>query len=174
MLRALQAVVAQHPSLLYVVLGKPHPACGTACLDHHSWLKQFVAANNLTANVQILERYSTEQELKRILLASDIYIAAYRDRITSNCGTLSMAMAAGKVVIATPFEHAKYVLPGRGLLVPFEDPAGVAAALLQVLADPAAARQLAAEAVEYTSDLEWEAVARRYKALFYAVFGRAA
>ncbi len=166
-LKALPDVVAQYPSLLYIILGKPHPACGTTCVNHHNWLKEFVAHSNLTANVHFMEQYSSDKEMKRILLASDIYVAAYRDRITSNSGTLSMAMAAGKLVIATPFEHAKYVLSSRGLLVPFEDPAGVRAALLEGLSDPARTKQMAAAARKFARDLEWEAVARQYKALFY-------
>jgi hypothetical protein len=101
-----------------------------------------------------------------ILQASDIYITAYKDRITSNSGTLSMAMAAGKLVVSTPFEHAKYVVPGRGVLVPFEDPGAISEALLGLLADPHRAQQLAAAAYQYAANLNWPKVAAQYQQLF--------
>jgi len=57
------------------------------------------------------------------------------------------AMAAGCVVVASDTPPVRDVIDGsNGLLVPFHDPAGLADAIVGVLADPAAHRGRAARA----------------------------
>lgn len=165
-LKALPGVIKHHPEVLYVVMGKPHPSCGKVCVEHLADLHELVDQHHLGRSVAFMEKFSSEEELIRILQAADMYITPYKDRITSNSGTLSMAMAAGKLVVSTPFEHAKYVVPGRGVLVPFEDPDAMQDALLGILAEPQRAQQLAAAAYQYASKLTWSMVAAQYHSLF--------
>ncbi len=95
----------------------------------------------------------------------DIYLLPYTERIVTNSGTLSMAMAAGRVVVATPFEHAKEVVPGRGLLVEFDDSGAIERALAWLLADPQRMQALGQAAYELTHVLSWGNVAGQYMTL---------
>ena len=61
--------------------------------------------------------------------AADIYITPYRHEAQVVSGTLAIALGAGKAIISTPYWHAKELLAdGRGMIVPFEDPAAIAEA----------------------------------------------
>ncbi len=56
-------------------------------------------------------------------------------QITS--GTLSYAVALGKPVVSTPYWHARELLSGgKGILVPFNDPAAIGAAVTNLLGNP--------------------------------------
>jgi glycosyltransferase involved in cell wall biosynthesis len=81
-------------------------------------------------------RYLTLDDIRLYLRATDIYITPYLnpDQITS--GTLAYAIAAGCVVISTPYLYAREVLAdGGGLLAQFQNPASIADAILQLLSD---------------------------------------
>ncbi len=96
-----------------------------------------------------------------------MYVAAYRERATTSSGTLSMAMAAGRAVVATPFEHAREALQqGRGVLVPFGDARALARALAGLLGDAGARERMGRAAWESARRATWGAVAREYVRLF--------
>ncbi len=98
--------------------------------------------------------------------AADIYLLPYRDRITSNSGTLSMAMAAGKAIVTTPFEHARFALAGgRAIFVDFDSTPSIERALGALLADREGRAELGQAAKAGTERLAWSAVGREYAAL---------
>ena len=79
------------------------------------------------------------------------------------------AMAAGRPVVATDLAGIPLAVePGKtGLLVPEKDPEALAAAILEVLADPEAARRMGAAGREKVrNELSWDAIARRHDELF--------
>jgi len=165
--KALPTIVKTHPSVLYVIVGQVHPKCGKHCVNHVKWIKEFIARNKLNKYVVWVEKFVSDADLSSLLHASDVYVMPYRDRITANSGTLSMAMAAGKPVIATPFEHARIAVPGRGVLVPYDDEAALAHAAVQLLADPQRMVAYGQAAYEYMKDKSWSSVARGYVAMFH-------
>eukprot|EP00195_Chlamydomonas_chlamydogama_P002021 CAMPEP_0202919946 /NCGR_PEP_ID=MMETSP1392-20130828/76598_1 /ASSEMBLY_ACC=CAM_ASM_000868 /TAXON_ID=225041 /ORGANISM="Chlamydomonas chlamydogama, Strain SAG 11-48b" /LENGTH=1223 /DNA_ID=CAMNT_0049613415 /DNA_START=1514 /DNA_END=5182 /DNA_ORIENTATION=+ len=164
--KSIPDVIKAHPDFLYVVVGVPHPACGAACVDYVKWVRQYILQHNLTDHVQWLENFVSDEELSDMLHAADVYVMAYKDRITSNSGTLSMAMAAGKTVIATPFEHARYALPGRGLLVPYDDVAALSRSIIELLGDPERLKAYGDAAYHYMKDKAWHVVGKAYVDMF--------
>lgn len=100
--------------------------------------------------------------LVRLLQASDIFVMAYSSRSSTNSGTMSMAMAAGKVVIATPFEHARDVLPNRGILVEYDDVWSLQEAIIRVIGNRPLQLALSKAAFDYAKELSWSNVANQY------------
>jgi glycosyltransferase involved in cell wall biosynthesis len=165
-------VAARHPDLLYVVHGEPHPACGAPCAEHFEALRGQAEALRLGRHVAFVRAFASETELPALVQACDVYVAAYREGGTSSSGTLSMAMAAGRAVVATPFEHALQVLqPGRGVLVPFGDARALAKALLGLLGDAGSRARLGRAAWEFARRTTWEVVGQQYVRLFEELGG---
>jgi glycosyltransferase involved in cell wall biosynthesis len=81
----------------------------------------------------------------------------------SSSGTVSIAMAAHRVVMATPFIYAKEVLSReRGILVPFKDPNSIAREVVSILKKPLKMAAMGKAAQAYTKDMGWASVGRQY------------
>jgi hypothetical protein len=111
-LEALPAVVAQHPDVLYVVLGATHPHVLRNGDDYRTGLVARAEELGVSDHVRFVDRYVDLEELRRHLAASDVYITPYHgsDQIVS--GTLAYAVGSGCVVVSTPYAYARE-LPGR-------------------------------------------------------------
>jgi glycosyltransferase involved in cell wall biosynthesis len=65
---------------------------------------------------------------------ADIYITPYKHKEQVVSGTLAYALSAGKAIVSTPYLHAMELLDDdRGVLVPFDDPAAIAAQTIRLL-----------------------------------------
>jgi glycosyltransferase involved in cell wall biosynthesis len=72
-------------------------------------------------------------------------------------------MGAGKAIISTPYWHAAELLSdGRGALVPFEAPAAIAAAAIELLDNDAARKAMRKRAYLYARKMVWDRVAQSY------------
>ncbi len=81
------------------------------------------------------------EELAFLLSSTDLYLTPYRSREQIVSGALTFAVVAGCPVVSTPYFYAEDLLAsGAGVLVPFDDPAGFAKGVLQLLDNPAGAR----------------------------------
>jgi len=170
-IRALPAVVEQFPNLVYLVLGETHPKVraheGEA---YREFLMQEAQRLGVQEHVVFENRYLTLDDIRLYLRATDIYITPYLnpDQITS--GTLAYAIAAGCVVISTPYLYAREVLAdGGGLLAQFQNPASIADAMLQLLSDPVLMRYHKLVAQRKAAGLSWYKVGQAYARLFERV-----
>ena len=121
MIEALPALIENHPSLLYAVLGSTHPNLvayeGEAYRDR---LKALAADLGVAANVTFIDDFIEHDELIDYLQAADIYATPYTNPAQITSGTLSYAIGVGKAVISTPYVHATEILAdGHGVLVDF-------------------------------------------------------
>lgn len=144
-IRAMPAIVAKHPNLVYLVVGASHPALlrqqGEAYRDA---LHQLVNGLGLDENVRFIDRFLDDEELLDHLQAADIYLTPYAGRNQVTSGTLSYALAMGRPVVSTPYVHAEEALAdGLGTLVPFGDSAAISNAINGLLDDPKALEQQA-------------------------------
>lgn len=172
-LQALPELVKCHPDLLYVVVGETHPAVRR--YEGESYREELMAVSHrlgLSDHVEFRAEYQTRQDFCRYLQAAHVCVLPYlaRDQIVS--GTLSYAMAAGRVVVSTPSLFAEECLAGgRGALVPFRDAGALEEAIGLLLESPELRREIEWRAWNYTRSRLWPEVGRRYAGLFGQVLG---
>jgi glycosyltransferase involved in cell wall biosynthesis len=170
-LEALPAIIAQHPEVLYLMIGKTHP--GVVLHERESYrdeLNRRIEELGLGEHVAFVNHYLTKAEIIQYLCASDVYVTPYLnpDQITS--GTLAYAMAAGNAIVSTPYLYARYLLDQeRGLLVDFSDGEAISRAVNRVLGDPTLQQRLEAAAYAYGQGMLWSVVGRQYIDLFQQV-----
>lgn len=166
---AMPAIVAKEPNALYLVLGQTHPVIKRREGEwYRNQLVEQVKSLGLENNVRFIDRYLDLQQLIDYLLLTDIYITPYYAnpfQITS--GTLSYALAAGKVIISTPYLHAVEILDGgRGFLYPFRDSARLAELAGELLTDSALFEETRRKAYEHGREMIWQSVGMQYTQLF--------
>jgi glycosyltransferase involved in cell wall biosynthesis len=167
-IEALPAIVAKHPSLLYVILGATHPELirreGEA---YRSSLIAQVERLGMTEHVRFADRFVDMPELTRWLQAADVFVTPYPNLGQIVSGTLSYAMSAGRAIVSTPYVYAEELLAsGRGLLVPPGSAAKLAAAIGSLFADPELRARIGERAFAYSRRMLWPAVGAEYRELF--------
>lgn len=167
-IRAMPAIVARRPDVLYLVLGATHPNIlrreGEA---HRNTLKRLAAELGVSDHVRFLDRFVDLPTLTRAIAAADIYLTPYLNEAQSVSGTLAYSFGMGKAVVSTPYWHAAELLAdGRGILVPFTDPAAIAAAVVGLLADPDRLRAMRETAYMLGHEMRWSRIGERYRDVF--------
>lgn len=167
-IRALPAILASHPDVVYVVSGATHPHIkrreGERYRDSLSELAEEVGVSSY---VIFNNRFVSAEELVEHVGAADIYITPYRQEAQVVSGTLAMALGAGKAIISTPYWHAKELLANnRGVIVPFDDPDSIAEAAVMLLNNDAERHAMRKRAYHYSRGMTWQKTARAYMASF--------
>ena len=117
--------------------------------------------------VRLVMRFVAEAEVPAIFRRADIVALPYRD--VEQSGVLYTALAFGKPIVASAVGGFPEVVNEHGLgrLVPPGDPAALAAALRELVAQPALREQLAAAALGAAQGpYSWGTVARRTLELY--------
>src|SRR5271169_2193686 len=134
-IRALPAILAKHANSVYIVSGATHPHIKRREGERYREQLQALAEEcGVSSNVIFNNRFVSAEELVEHVGAADIYITPYRQEAQIVSGTLAIALGAGKAIISTPYWHAKELLAeNRGVIVPFQNPAAIAEAVLRLL-----------------------------------------
>ena len=166
-IRALPDVVARHPDVIYIVLGKTHPAVlRHAGEEYRIFLLRLVKKLQLDKHVVFVNEFMNEKELFKYLHASDIYITPYLNEAQITSGTLSYAVGAGSAVLSTPYWHAAELLAEeRGRLFDFNDSEQLAGILLDLLDSPEKLATLRNNAAAYGEKITWPKIGNRYNEL---------
>lgn len=158
--RAMRPLSEAHPSLVYLLLGRPHPAEPAGFMPG---LRDLVRELGLSDRVRFVDHYLTDQEIQDYLAATDIYLTPYLDETQISSGTLTYALSAGRCCVSTRYVYARNALAdGRGVLVPFADSEAIADALDPLLSDPELRGSYAAKARAFGGQLAWPVVSRRF------------
>jgi glycosyltransferase involved in cell wall biosynthesis len=168
---ALPDIVAAQPEFIYLIAGATHPGELRHAGDgyRHSLIESATRLG-VADHVRFIDRYLSRPELFELLAACDFYITPYPNGEQISSGTLSYAMGAAAVVLSTPYWHAQELLSdGRGVLVPFNDPAAIARALSDLLSDDERREELRERAHAWSRSASWPAVGERYRDLFAEV-----
>lgn len=165
---ALPGILAHNPNVVYMIVGATHPHVkrvdGEAYRLSLEWLAQ---EHGVEENVIFFNRFVSLEELVQFIGAADIYITPYLDEAQIVSGTLAYTVGAGKAVISTPYWYAEEMLAQeRGLLVPFKDPAAIAAAVNDLLDNDAQRHAMRKRAYLFGRDMIWSQVAACYMSSF--------
>ena len=171
MIEAMPAIVAGHPSVLYVIAGQTHPELRRHDGEtYRNRLVETVKRLGLQTHVSFIDEYMAQRDIIELLLASDIYITPYLDPQQITSGTLAYALGAGKAIVSTAYLHAKEALAdGRGILVPFRDSARLAEAVNSLLDHPDRKQALEQATYAYASDMSWPRAGEHWLALMRLV-----
>jgi glycosyltransferase involved in cell wall biosynthesis len=175
-IEALPAVVAAHPSVLYVILGATHPdLVRREGETYRRSLVDQVGRLGMAGHVHFIDRFAGRVELTHWLEAADIFVTPYPNLAQIVSGTLSYAMAAGRAIVSTPYAYAAELLAdGRGVLVPPGSAAGLGTAMSALLSDPLLRAATGRRAWDYSRAMVWSAVGAEYSDLLGTLARRAA
>jgi glycosyltransferase involved in cell wall biosynthesis len=167
-IRALPAILASHPDVVYIVSGVTHPHIRRREGERYREELQALAEQlGVSSHLILNNRFVSAEELVEHVGAADIYITPYRQEAQIVSGTLAIALGAGKAIISTPYWHAKELLAnGRGVIVPFDDPDSIAGAVLRLLENDAERHAMRKRAYLYSRETTWPKTARAYMASF--------
>lgn len=167
-IRAMPAILARHPDAVYLVIGATHPNLlardGESCRER---LEELAGTLGVGQRVRFINRFLSETELHGFIGAADLYLTPYLNEAQITSGTLALVAGAGKAVVSTPYWHARELLAdGRGVLVPFRDPAALAAAVCGLLDRPGRIERIRRRAYRAGREAIWPTVADRYLTSF--------
>jgi glycosyltransferase involved in cell wall biosynthesis len=167
-IRALPAILAKHPNVVYIVSGVTHPHIRKREGERYREGLQALAKQlGVSSQLILNNRFVSAEELIEHVGAADIYITPYRQEAQVVSGTLAIALGAGKAIISTPYWHAKELLAdGRGVLVPFDDSGAIAKEVIELLENDAKRHAMRKRAYLYSRGTTWPKTARAYMASF--------
>jgi glycosyltransferase involved in cell wall biosynthesis len=167
-IEALPEVVAKYPNVIYLILGETHPVVRREEGEvYRNKLKNTVMKYNLKDNVKFYDRYLDTSELIDFLKATDIYMSPTLNPLQAVSGTISYALSCACPIIATANQYAKDVINHeRGILVRFEQSEDIKQALLELVADTKARREMKRNSYFYSRHMTWQNVALSYFKFF--------
>ena len=167
-IEALPAIVAQHPEVVYIVLGATHPhVIAHEGESYRLKLERLAEDRGVTRNVIFYNRFVTLEELTDFIGAADIYITPYLNQAQITSGTLAYAFGAGKATISTPYWYAQELIAkDHGILVPFADPAAISAGVNHYLFDHSFMTAVRKRAWKQGRGMIWPVVAQSYMESF--------
>jgi glycosyltransferase involved in cell wall biosynthesis len=167
-IRALPAILARLPNVVYIVSGVTHPHVRRS--EGERYREGLLAlADRLGVSDHLIfnNRFVGLEELVEYVGAADIYITPYQQEAQIVSGTLAIALGAGKAIVSTPYWHAKELLAEkRGVIVPFENPKAIAEAVLALLENDAERHAMRKRAYLYSRGTTWPKTAQAYMASF--------
>ncbi len=167
-IRALPAILARHPNVVYIVSGVTHPHIRKREGERYREELQALAAElGVSSHLILNNRFVSAEELVEHVGAADIYITPYRQEAQVVSGTLAIALGAGKAIVSTPYWHARELLADkRGVLVPFDNPDAIAEAVVALLENDAERHAMRKRAYLHSRGTTWPTTARAYMATF--------
>jgi glycosyltransferase involved in cell wall biosynthesis len=170
-IEAMAEIVKEFPTAKYVIAGATHPKVK----QHHgevyrNSLIDLTRSLNLENNVQFLDYFMDQDELLQLLGAMDYYVTPYLNPAQITSGTLAYALGTGKPIVSTGYHYAKELLDdGRGVVVPFKDPAAIADAVITLEGSPSCRAEMRYLALDYAKTMRWEQVGKQYSDLLASV-----
>lgn len=173
-IQAMPQVVARHPDALYLILGETHPGVRRHSGEgYREMLERLIAELGMQDHILFDNRYLTKPQLISYLEATDLYVTPYLNPEQMVSGALCYAVAAGLPIVSTPYLYAFEMLGnGRGMIVDFRDPAGVAECVNLLLDSPTLRQLMAARTYQFGQRLLWDRVGAAHVRHFADVAAR--
>jgi len=149
-IQAMPSILTSHSDTVYLIAGATHPQIRAREGDRYRLSYRPWRRARVEQQVLFVNRFVSPEEMASLVGSADIYITSYCHEAQAVSGTLAYAMGAGKAIISTPYWYAAEVLDkGRGVLVPFENPAAIATATISLLANDEARQAMRERAYLY-------------------------
>ena len=168
-LYALPEIIAKHPEVLYMVIGKTHPeVIKNEGEKYRNRLLEIVEKLHLENNVVFVNEYLELKQLLDYLTLSDIYLFSSKDPNQAVSGTFAYALSCGCAVISTPIPHAIEALEdGNGILLKeFDNSQEFQEAILNLVENKEKRVKMGRNAYALSHSTIWENVAIKYGLLF--------
>ncbi len=167
-INALQSIVAQHPEVLFLVIGKTHPnVVKNEGEKYRKTLENRIDQLQLNANVKFINQYLPLETLLEYLQLTDIYLFTSKDRNQAVSGTFSYAISCGCPIISTPIPHAVEVLQnGTGIVIDFENSDQLANQVSILLNNEHLRREISSNGIHKLAPTAWENSAIAHALLF--------
>jgi glycosyltransferase involved in cell wall biosynthesis len=168
MIDAMPLILKTRPDAVYVVLGATHPHL---VRDQGEFYRESLLARARKAGVEdhvvFLDQFVDQKTLLDFISMSDVYVTPYLNEVQMTSGTLAYSFGLGKAVVSTPYWHARELLAdGRGILVPFGDPAAIGGEIAKLLTNDVLRQAMRKRAYSSSRSMTWERTAERYMSVF--------
>jgi glycosyltransferase involved in cell wall biosynthesis len=168
MIDAMPAILKTRPDAVYVVLGATHP---NLVRDQGEAYRESLLARaqklGVEDHVVFLDQFVDQKTLLDFISMCDVYVTPYLNEAQMTSGTLAYSFGLGKAVVSTPYWHARELLAdGRGILVPFGDPAEIGAEIAKLLTNDVLRQAMRKRAYASSRPMTWERTAERYMSAF--------
>ncbi|MCA9151408.1 MAG: glycosyltransferase family 4 protein, partial [Planctomycetales bacterium] len=163
-LQALPDVIREVPDFVYLILGATHPSLVRSEGEKYRiGLERMAKELGIQKHVIFYDRFVEIDELTEFIGAADLYITPYLNVEQAVSGALTYAFGCGQAVISTPYWHAAELLAdGRGVLVPFADPAAISHEVVSLLKDEPRRQAMREQAYRLGRQMVWSNVAKQY------------
>ncbi len=154
---ALRRIVISNPETIYVVAGATHPRLlAQEGEKYRDELIELADELGIADHIRWVDEYLDIDDLLDLIEAAEIYLTPYSGPAQATSGTLAYAVALGKAVVSTPYQHASELLAqDHGVLTPFRDSAAMAEAICKLLSDPVALAALQQRAYRRGRSMTW-------------------
>lgn len=171
-LDALPGIVAENPTVLFLVIGKTHPSVVKVEGEQYRCMLQAkVAALSLENHVKFINAYLPLHELLEYLQLTDIYLFTSKDPNQAVSGTFSYAVSCACAIISTPIPHARELLrDDAGILIDFQDSQQLEAAVNHLLHNRPLRKQMINNGLQRVVFAAWENSAIAYARLFESLY----
>ena len=170
-LEALPSVIKEHPRVIFLVIGRTHPAVSKNEGEvYREMLERRVNELKLSKHVRFINYYLPLDELLEYLQLTDIYLFTSTDPNQSVSGTFSYAISSGCPIITTPIPQAVDVKKNNlGDIVDFRNSAQLSEAITNMLSDDERRMHLSLNALHTMAVTAWENSAISHALLFSQV-----
>ncbi|MEO9870616.1 glycosyltransferase [Ekhidna sp.] len=167
-LKALPDIIASHPSVKFLVLGKTHPELVKRDGEtYRSKLKRLVKKLGIEEHVLFINKYLSLDELLEYLQMTDVYLFTSKDPNQAVSGTFAYALSCACPIVSTPIPHALEMLDENvGRIIDFEDHTQLANETNELLSSHNKRVEMSLNAFHKTRITVWENVAIQYADLF--------
>ncbi len=166
---ALSEIVAQHPKVVYFIIGATHPdVISREGEKYRNKLITLVEDLGLDKHVVFVNEYLELKKLLEYLTLSDIYLLSSKDPNQAVSGTFAYAMSCGCAVISTPIPHAVESLEDCSGIVldSFDKPENFKDAILWMIENKEKQIAMGRNAFCLSHGPRWENIAIQYGMLF--------
>lgn len=168
MIDAMPSILRRRPDAVYVVLGATHPNLVRS--EGEAYRESLMArarALGVDEQVVFLNQFVDRATLLDFISMCDLYVTPYLHEAQMTSGTLAYSFGLGKVVISTPYWHARELLAdGHGVLVPFGDANVLGTEVANLLTDDVRRQAMRRRAYASSRSMTWGRVAERYLDVF--------